>query len=103
MVSYLGDGRLLFTVHAPDATQVDLVGAFHGWHEQQFPMERGEDGTWRLELDVGPGEYLFRYLLDGRQWVLDEEAHGVHRCTSGRKKSRAYRPPLRIEPDTIAA
>jgi 1,4-alpha-glucan branching enzyme len=103
MVSYNGEGRLVFEVQAPEAEKVELVGAFHGWHEQCYPMVREDDGRWTISIDAGPGQYLFRYLIDGERWVLDEDAHGTVRTADGSEKSRAWRPPLRLDPDSLAA
>lgn len=103
MVSYLGDGMLVFEVHAPDAVSVEVVGAFHAWHEQHYPMTRQDDGTWTASIDAGPGEYLFRYLVDGQDWMLDDSPHGTVVAGSGDRKSRAWRPPLRLDPDSLAA
>ena len=83
--------------------QVEVVGAFEGWHERRFPMRRGEDGLWRLSLDPGGGVCLFRYLIDGQHWLLDDAAHGTCIAADGSVKSRVWGPPSRQDPDTIAA
>jgi 1,4-alpha-glucan branching enzyme len=103
MVVIEPDGRIAFTVHVPDAERVQVVGAFHGWDEQHLPMHRQTDGRWRLTIDPGPGTYLFRYLVDGSRWTLDEAAHGIHRTVDARTKSRIWRPPLYQDPDSLAA
>jgi 1,4-alpha-glucan branching enzyme len=103
MVSIEADGTIVFALHQPRARCVEVVGAFDGWHEKRLPMQRGDDGVWRLSLDPGPGTYLFRYLVDGRRWRLDPAAHGTCRSADGRCKSRVWRPPLRLDPDALAA
>jgi hypothetical protein len=35
--------------------------------------------------------------------MLDETAHGIHRTADARAKSRIWRPPLRQDPDSLAA
>jgi 1,4-alpha-glucan branching enzyme len=103
MVNIEVDGTITFVLHEPRAGRVEVVGAFDGWHERHLPMQRGDDGEWRVRFDPGPGAYLFRYLVDGRRWRLDAQAHGVCRGVDGRCKSRVYRPPLRLDPDALAA
>jgi len=103
MISIELDGSIVFELDRPDAKRVELVGAFHGWHEQRLPMTRSEDGLWRLRLELDPGEYLFRYLVDERTWALDPAAHGIRRTLDGVPKSRAWRPPLRLDPGALAA
>jgi 1,4-alpha-glucan branching enzyme len=40
-------------------------------------MKRQKDGSWRTTVDLATdGEYQFRYLIDGRQWLNDPEADG---------------------------
>ena len=91
MVQLEPDGRLVFSLDAPEAREVLLLGAFRGWHVERLPMERDPDGRWHLELDVAPGEYLFRYEVDG-DVRTDDEAHGTRLDPSGRPWSRAWRP-----------
>lgn len=93
MVSVESGGRLLFAVHAPEAASVLVVGAFTGWHEQRIPLAPYPDGWWRAEIDPGPGEYLFRYLVDGSEWALDPGAHGSRVTVNGMVKSRVWCPP----------
>lgn len=103
MISIEPDGGVTFTVRIPSAETVELVGAFAGWNDERIPMQRAEDGTWTTRVDPGPGEHLFRYLVDGTRWVLDEEAHGVSLGEAAAPRSRLWRPPGRIDPDSIAA
>jgi 1,4-alpha-glucan branching enzyme len=103
MVSIEADGTITFAIRDPQARRIELVGAFDGWHERRLPMHRGEDGVWRICFDPGPGAYLFRYLVDGDRWRLDSHAHGICRGVDGRCKSRVWRPPLRLDPDALAA
>jgi 1,4-alpha-glucan branching enzyme len=94
MVTLEQDGRLVFRAYAPDATKVEVVGAFNGWGEQRLPMAPGFGGVWQLELTPGPGEYLFRYLIDGLRWAVDDDAHGSRTSVHGVLKSRVWVPPL---------
>jgi 1,4-alpha-glucan branching enzyme len=103
MVGIELDGRIVFTLHDLGAERVEVVGAFDGWGEQRLPMEPTGDGWWRLAIDPGPGSYLFRYLVDGTRWVLDGTAHGTCQAADGTVKSRLWRPPLRQDPDSLAA
>ena len=103
MVSVEANGTIVFTTRQPKAEQVELVGAFDSWHEKRLPMQRGEDGLWRLTVNLGSGEHLFRYLLNGCRWVLDESAHGIRIAADGSERSRVWCPPLALDPDNLAA
>lgn len=60
------DGRagVAFTVWAPNARSVSVVGDFNGWNPATNPMERrGASGVWeRQVLGVGPGA-LYKYAI----------------------------------------
>ncbi len=103
MVHIEPDGRLILIVDLPGATRVEVVGTFTGWHEQCHRMAAEPDGRWRLELRPGPGEFLFRYLIDGAYWLLDGSSHGSRTNSRGQEMSRVWMPPSNIEPDSIAA
>jgi 1,4-alpha-glucan branching enzyme len=62
-----------FKFQAASAGQVFLVGDFNHWNERSHPMENVGD-TWQLTLKLPPGEYRFKYLVDGF-WHNDLEAH----------------------------
>lgn len=46
-----------------------LVGKFDEWPESVYRMQRGEDGTWSLVLELESGhEYQYRYRTDKGVW-----------------------------------
>ncbi len=102
MVIIEEDGSLLFRITLPEAREVLVVGAFSGWHEQQYPMMRQNDGAWVCAIDVGPGEYLFRYLVDQHHWILDDLTPATDPQPEW-GKSRICRPLLYQTPDSLAA
>ncbi|MFK7958907.1 MAG: hypothetical protein AB8G96_00140 [Phycisphaerales bacterium] len=92
MVQLESDGRLTFELEAPEATTVELLGAFRGWHPERIPMNRQSDGRWTVVIEVPPGDFLFRYVVDGEHEVIDDHAHGTRFDADGRPWSRAWRP-----------
>jgi 1,4-alpha-glucan branching enzyme len=49
-----------------------LVGKFNEWNESVYRMQRTEDGTWCLALDLEPGRcYQYRYRTDNGVWLND--------------------------------
>ena len=59
-----------FEVEIPGAQAVYLAGDFNGWDETARRMKRvkkGED-LFLAVLDLEPGCYEFKYLVDG-EWV----------------------------------
>src|SRR5215472_14826969 len=44
------DDRIRFSISAPSARQVSLVGDFNGWNPTAVPMRRGSRDVWIVEV-----------------------------------------------------
>ncbi|MDP1662776.1 MAG: glycogen-binding domain-containing protein [Phycisphaerales bacterium] len=55
---------------APDAKAVFVAGTFNDWNPQSHPLTRTRDGRWALTLDVPPGRYEYKFIIDG-QWCCE--------------------------------
>jgi 1,4-alpha-glucan branching enzyme len=55
---------------APQAQRVSIAGDFNQWNPSSHPLQRDIKGTWRISLDLKPGKYEYRFLLDG-EWQND--------------------------------
>lgn len=69
--------QVRFQLPAEAARQsVAIVGNFNGWDETKDQMKHSKkNGTWSKTLTLEPGEEVqFRYLIDGSQWLNDEDA-----------------------------
>ena len=62
-----------FAFKAPTTQQVSLVGNFNNWDTNASPMQKGNDGIWRLSLPLAPGRYEYRFYADG-VWENDPSA-----------------------------
>jgi 1,4-alpha-glucan branching enzyme len=68
-----GTGRKqTFTITAPDALSVQLMGDFTQWEEHPINMEKGADGIWRTTVELPPGTHHYRFSIDG-EWHNDPE------------------------------
>lgn len=74
MTQLLSDGRVEFRFYRPDASQVRIAGDFSNW-EPKLAMDPAAKGWWLLQVLIPPGEYRFRYEIDGR-WFTDFTAQG---------------------------
>ena len=54
--------------HALDAGSVFLAGTFNAWDPSACPMQRAAGGVWRATLQLAPGIYEYKFLVDGK-WV----------------------------------
>lgn len=63
--------KIRFEYFAPHARLVKLSGTFDGWSTQGPGMKKMGDGHWERHLLLKPGEYEYRYLVDGA-WANDQ-------------------------------
>ena len=59
-----------FSIAAPQATHVFLAGEMTDWDAGKREMRRDAPGTWQITLDLEPGQWLYKFVVDG-QWVED--------------------------------
>lgn len=57
------------------AKEVAVLGDFNAWDPTDHAMRKLKDGSFTktIELEVGR-EYQFRYLVDGKRWINDDQA-----------------------------
>ena len=65
-----GELKWHFSVWAPNAQRVSLVGEFCGWDKEAYPMEKQYDGIWELRLPDG----LFNPNRDPEKYSSPEAA-----------------------------
>ncbi len=59
-----------FELDAPAAREAYLAGEMTAWDDGKLPMLRGADGKWRVTVDLEPGQWLYKFVVDGR-WISD--------------------------------
>lgn len=57
--------KVRFTLVAPNASSVSLVGDFNGWNPAVLPLRRGANGTWEVEVPLPAGRYAYAFYVDG--------------------------------------
>jgi hypothetical protein len=57
--------RVRFSVSAPSAKRVSLVGDFDDWDPSAVPMRRGSTDLWIVDLELPPGRHVFAFSIDG--------------------------------------
>ncbi|HSQ29818.1 MAG TPA: isoamylase early set domain-containing protein [Gemmatimonadaceae bacterium] len=56
-----------FSVVAPSAASVSIVGDFNHWSPTALPMKRSADGrTWEIDVKLPEGRYNYAYMVDGQ-------------------------------------
>ena len=61
-----------FSITAPGAMSVLLAGDFTHWQEQAIPMRQQAGGVWKATVELPPGTYHYRFIVDG-QWRDDPD------------------------------
>jgi 1,4-alpha-glucan branching enzyme len=68
-------GAVRFTVLAPGAKQVVLVGSFNGWAKDATPMKIVDGSSvWLVDVPLAEGEHTFMYVIDGVRWMTPPQA-----------------------------
>ena len=77
--------RIVFSFSAPEAQNVSLVGNFNNW-DYTKTMKKDKDGLWTSRVDLEPGKYEYRFLVDG-EWqddpkcqIRQENTYGTQNC-----------------------
>ncbi|NOT02127.1 MAG: AAA family ATPase [Phycisphaerales bacterium] len=80
-------GGVVFRTRHPAAEQVMLAGDFNGWMPHETPLARlDESGVFQATLDLRPGRYRYRLVVDGR-WEFDRENPSSERNEYGEVNS----------------
>ncbi len=69
-VNQVKDAVVFVTLY-PRAASVQVAGDFNNWQPEQTPMLKvGDSGVWQTEINLSPGRYRYRLVVDG-QWQQD--------------------------------
>ncbi len=67
------DGGIEFSYYDPYAASVSVAGIFNNWNMNENPMVLGDDGVWRVVIDLDAGSYEYKLVVNGSQWVADPD------------------------------
>ena len=70
-----------FSYLAEDAKAVSLAGSFNGWNSQSTPMTNKNSGEWTVDLELAPGVYEYRYVVDG-EWCSEPQCADHESCAN---------------------
>jgi 1,4-alpha-glucan branching enzyme len=59
-----------FSLSAAQAGSVFIAGDFNQWNLSAHPLKQDKKGVWKISLSLGPGQYEYRFLVDG-EWQND--------------------------------
>jgi len=58
------------TLDMPDAGAVYIAGSFNAWSPDADAMTMNDDGLWAITLALEPGQYEYKFVVDGT-WMED--------------------------------
>jgi serine/threonine protein kinase len=56
--------KVEFTLKAPNASEVFVAGQFNNWSTTATPMHKQPNGEWIASLQLAPGRYEYKYIVD---------------------------------------
>jgi 1,4-alpha-glucan branching enzyme len=69
--------KVTFSLENAEAKEVFLSGDFNNWRPEKHPMRKDKSGKWKKQLMLSPGNYEYKFLVDG-QWKEDPENDRLH-------------------------
>jgi hypothetical protein len=78
-----------FSLAAPQARRVSLVGDFNGWDPAATALQE-RDGTWTVVIPVTPGRHQYGFVIDGTEWIADPQAAQTSDADFGTANSVVY-------------
>ena len=73
-------------VNNPAAADLRVTGDFSAWSPEGIPLRKEAGGEWKTTLQLEPGRYQYRLIVDGA-WADHPEAasrvanpHGSENC-----------------------
>jgi chromosome partitioning protein len=67
-----GRNEAVFSVSAPEAQDVFLVGDFNSWKIDADARMQADNGKWVKRLSLPSGRHRYRFVVDGK-WVEDAD------------------------------
>ncbi|MER3434691.1 MAG: alpha-amylase [Leptolyngbya sp. ERB_1_1] len=58
-----------FNLFAPYNEKVSLLGSFSDW--KKLPMKKGEDGYFRVHVDLEDGSYEYKFRVQSKSWFFE--------------------------------
>jgi len=66
-----GPKEVSFSISAPNALDIHLVGDFNHWKiNDESRLAKHDDGRWEKKMGLTPGRYKYKFVVDG-EWLVD--------------------------------
>lgn len=79
---------LQFSLYAPQARHVALIGDFNGWGSMaEVKLAPVGKGIWSVNVALPAGRYQYAFLVNGQHWVTDPRAQQHVKDDFGRQNA----------------
>lgn len=79
---------LQFSLYAPQARNVALIGDFNGWGSMaEVKLVPVGKGIWSVSVPLPAGRYQYAFLVNGQHWVTDPRAQQHVKDDFGRQNA----------------
>ncbi len=76
------------------ASSVTVAGSFNDWNKSSYPLHLSKKGNvWEGTFPISPGVYLYRFVVNGSQWLPDPHALGIDDGNSNINSQLIVQPP----------
>ncbi len=75
-----------FSVYAPKAKYVSIVGDFNNWIDNRNVMKKNRYGVWSITIPLKKGTYSYKFNIDG-VWIIDPKNPNVVKDKFGDMRS----------------
>lgn len=72
--------KVAFSLSAPEAKRVAVLGDFNEWSDTKHPMKKNENGDWQKIAMLPAGRYEYRFLVDGKWWTDPKNDQACPNC-----------------------
>lgn len=80
--------RHKFSADFPKATSVSVAGDFNGWSPTQAPLSKNPaTGKWEGVVTVKRGKHPYKFVVNGKDWLVDDAAKQFESDPYGGKNS----------------
>jgi len=74
--------KVAFSIEAANVKSVTLMADFNNWNPVKHPMKNDGNGTWTKTVMLSPGQYEYKFLIDGN-WLEDPQSNSTCRNCFG--------------------
>jgi hypothetical protein len=60
--------------HSQKPRTIHLVGSFDKWQNRHQMQFESSSGSWQVTLQLGKGQYDYKFVIDGHMWVIASDA-----------------------------